>query len=462
MFEIDVASIPPEYWLCVILLVLTFIFVVRLRNELWAPPFIAVLGTVTAWYMVEPIYFEDFFYDFTSAAAGDAYRCLLVFLITLVAATPAMVRLFQPKLRTDDTSLRLQPDAVIPVIVGLWIVLLAFGIYRVEGDVIGALLPIEGRAGGNMWGRGAAEDAGATGFLVSTGAFLYVLVLSLFGLMLPLTRKAGLRVLLIACIVISWPYAFLQGSRNITLAVVVPGIACYLLISRAHPAMKFLVAIASFLLLDFAMKTIIEFRNVGFEAANFAEAEHAKHLGLNMASELTYITGFIQDGIMSISWGGGYLAEALNVIPRAIWPDKPLLGIDYAIARGFGGAQGDIGVVATLSTGIVGQGVLNFGLWFGPFVAGLLMSAWVGILTRLRYQGGAARIALFLIGLGLTFNLGRDITLLVLFPFLFGYIGVRILERYQRRKTMRDVLEGRALAVADRHLSTAAIGHYRR
>jgi hypothetical protein len=37
---------------------------------------------------------------------------------------------------------------------------------------------------------------------------------------------------------------------------------------------------------------------------------------------------------------------------------------------------------------------------------------------------------LFLLGLGLTFNMGRDITLLVLFPFVFGYIGIRIAERW--------------------------------
>jgi hypothetical protein len=33
--------------------------------------------------------------------------------------------------------------------------------------------------------------------------------------------------------------------------------------------------------------------------------------------------------------------------------------------------------------------------------------------------------------MGLTFNTGRDFTLLVLFPFLFGYIGVRLIEWYQ-------------------------------
>jgi hypothetical protein len=270
-------------------------------------------------------------------------------------------------------------------------------------------------------------------------------VLSLFGLLLPLTRQPGMRMLLIICILLSWPYAFLQGSRNITLAVVTPALAAYLLIGKRPPLIKFVFAIGAFFLLDLSMKAIIQFRNEGFGATNLGEVEQARHLGLNMASELVWITGFIQDGIMEPSYGWGYVKELLNIVPRALWAEKPLLGLEYAVARGFGGGQQDVGVFATLSTGVVGQGVLNFGTWLGPVAAALLMAAWVGILARLRDQGGVARTALFLVGLGLTFNLGRDITLLVLFPFVFGYIGVRILEARQKRKAER---ENRAIGAA--------------
>jgi hypothetical protein len=110
-----------------------------------------------------------------------------------------------------------------------------------------------------------------------------------------------------------------------------------------------------------------------------------------------------------------------------------LLGIDYAIARGFSnvgtGVSSDIGVVATISTGILGQAVLSFGVIFGPIFAAALMGLWVGILARFRAQGTALRRLLFLVGLGVTFNLGRDVTLLVLWPFVFCYVGIRLLER---------------------------------
>jgi len=166
---------------------------------------------------------------------------------------------------------------------------------------------------------------------------------------------------------------------------------------------------------------------------NWGDVESAQHDGLGMCSELIYTISFVNEGIMKIDFGAQYIFELANVIPRVIWPDKPLLGVDYAIARGFSsvgtGVKSDIGVIATISTGILGQAVLSFGTIFGPIFAATLMGLWVGILARFRVQGTALRRLLFLVGLGVTFNLGRDITLLVLWPFVFCYVGVRLLER---------------------------------
>ena len=139
---------------------------------------------------------------------------------------------------------------------------------------------------------------------------------------------------------------------------------------------------------------------------------------------------------MQIGYGMRYLEELANVIPRAIWADKPLVGVDYAVARGFGSDYVDVGVFATISTGVIGGGVLNFGRFWGPIGAGVLASMWVGLLTRFRVQRTSLRLALFLVGLGLTFNLGRDITLLVLWPMVFGYLGVRLTE-WQWQRTAR-------------------------
>jgi hypothetical protein len=46
----------------------------------------------------------------------------------------------------------------------------------------------------------------------------------------------------------------------------------------------------------------------------------------------------------------------VNPIPRGLWKDKPLIGIDYAIARGQGweAVDAQAGVGATISTGMIG------------------------------------------------------------------------------------------------------------
>jgi hypothetical protein len=50
------------------------------------------------------------------------------------------------------------------------------------------------------------------------------------------------------------------------------------------------------------------------------------------------------------------------------------------------------------------------------------------------------RLALFLVGMGLTLNTGRDFTLLVLFPFLFGYLGILVYETVTGKKPERAVV----------------------
>jgi hypothetical protein len=183
------------------------------------------------------------------------------------------------------------------------------------------------------------------------------------------------------------------------------------------------------------MRLIVTFRNFGFDTVQ--DLQDKGHAGLNMASELTYCIGFIRTGILNQTFGVGILQELGNIIPRAIWADKPLIGVDYAIARGFSGGSGDIGVVATISTGMIGQGVLEFGFIFGPIFSAALMGLWCAFLARLWAQGTILRACLFLFGIGLTFNLGRNITMFVLWPMALAYILVIIAEYFSRHRAAR-------------------------
>ena len=137
-----------------------------------------------------------------------------------------------------------------------------------------------------------------------------------------------------------------------------------------------------------------------------------------------------------------------------------MLGIDYAIWRGFGSGEKGLGVFATLSTGMIGGGVLNFGKWAGPLAAGLLLATWAALLSRWWLQRQSLlRLCLFMAGLGLTFNLGRDITLLVLWPVVFGYIFVRLIEKSSRAKS--SLGGGRAEAKKRRWNSVGGAGSNR-
>ena len=144
------------------------------------------------------------------------------------------------------------------------------------------------------------------------------------------------------------------------------------------------------------------------------------------------MNAYLDSGETSPAYGSRYLNELLNFIPRSIWPSKPMLGIDYAKWRGFESADSEdneLGVNTTVASGMIGGGVLNFGQIFGPVVAGILMALWTGLLIRWWEQRQSLlRLVLFMLGAGLTFNLGRDISMLVLWPVIFAYFFVRLTE----------------------------------
>ena len=108
-----------------------------------------------------------------------------------------------------------------------------------------------------------------------------------------------------------------------------------------------------------------------------------------------------------------------------------MLGIDYAKWRGFESDDDGLGVNTTVATGMIGGGVLNFGKIFGPIAAGILMALWAGLLIRWWEQRKSLlRLMLFMLGVALTFNLGRDISMLVLWPVIFAYFFVRLAEMW--------------------------------
>ncbi len=431
------------YTLASFLLIILGIEALIRKKITWKIPAIIVYTTVFIWYLTETIYTPENLTKFSSAILEDCYLQIILFLCGFRIFIPQLSKNFVIKLSSAYQLLTTSIDSarLLAYLSIIWLGLLMYGINRMNGDIFGALFPINARTGGNMWGRAAGAAAGSSGFIVSSASYIYILVCSFFGILLILQTQQHVKLINIILIVISWPYFILQGSRNLFLAVALPTVLSYALVSKQKWWIKIFILGASFLAINYILTLVIAYRNIGFASLlsgtsqSTASISEQKHLGLNMLEELGFINSFYQQGTLHIQYGGDYIAQFLNFVPRAIWPSKPLVGIDYAIARGFADSSKDIGVSTTVSTGLIGQGVVNFGPYFGPLAAAFLMASWASFLARLWSQRySPLRLCLFLAALGITFNLGREMTLLILWPIVFGYILVRFLENLNKKK----------------------------
>jgi hypothetical protein len=402
------------------------------RDQAWALPAAVLYLTIGAWYFADLFISPENYDQLPEESLNLGYGQVAWFLVVYRSLTPLLsARLTtnaHERFRSGLTAETLFAGAVV-----LWLALLSYGVNRMNGDLMASLFPLDARAGIKMWQRAAGADAGETGFLVSAASHMYVLVCASFGTWLFFLRSAIPRCLAVTLMAISWPYFLLSGTRNIFLAVSLPFFMTYLIFGRHQWWLRLTCLLAAFFMLNTAFLVVISHRNVGFRALFERDYDNQmidpdfRHRGLNMMQELCFANDFTR--VNGPAYGARYLDELLNVVPRAIWPSKPLLGIDYSAWRGYEGGNSDIAVTATISSGLIGGGVLNFGTLCGPLVSALLMSTWAGLLARWWSQRDSLlRYFLFIAGFGLTFNLGRDITLLVLWPIVFGYLITRVIE----------------------------------
>ena len=437
-----VTSEVTFYLAAAALLVLTVESCLKLLNGDSFSITLAVYVTVFGWYFVDPFLNPEQYTYIPSFLISQSYGQVLLFLIGFRFFMPVAQRWIVRRRTAGmwDTQ-RLAPEQVLKAAGAIWLFLLFIGIARMGGDVIGALIPVDSRAGATMWGRGAVASS-ATGFLIASAGYMYNAITAFLGVLIFFQRSALWRLVAGAMFVISLPYFLLEGARSHFLAVILPFIITYLFYGRHPLLIKVAVLAIAFFCLDNGFKLVTAFRGTGFR--DLLAAEHPYELvdedlrqsGLNMIQELCFANAYLESGAASPSYGGRYLNELLNVIPRVIWPSKPLVGIDYAKWRGLEDPNSDLGVSATISTGMIGGGILNFGPLFGPVAAGIIMALWTGLLIRWWQQRNSLlRLMLFMLGAGLTFNLGRDITLLVLWPVVFAYCFVRLIEIWTAKRS---------------------------
>jgi hypothetical protein len=456
---IELLSIlPVSFWVVILLLVGGSIATLRRLDDATSIPLLAVLGTTTAWYVGDAFY-NDYANNhakmFTPETLSGAWWQVAWFIIViLLTLRPLHEKLNGPLTLRKSGVMQLfkhgvgypeiqkQLNLLFTGCAIVWLTLFVIALIVLQSEIPYYLFPFLGYKA-NPWSHGRI-GSGFDAFSI-IAVYLQLLTTSMFGVVTALATTPRIRRLAMLFVLLSWPAFIFDRTRNSMLAMAVPAILSWVFLRlRGGMFKKVLVLLACFLVINTWMKFVIANRSSMSIVAAFQkkglslkQQEKVHNEGLNMFEELCWVSTFIDNGRYKINWGQRYFAELVNPIPRGLWHNKPLIGLDYAIARGHGDAndtQG--GVNTTISTGFIGQGVVNFGRVLGPAAAGILMSLWIVWLARLDltvHQLG--RLPLYSLGLILTFNLGRDITLITLYPFVFGALAIWFLEHYQLIKT---------------------------
>jgi hypothetical protein len=441
MFE-TLSILPFSFWVVILLIIAGGIFSFGRLNDGTGLPMLAVLGTVTAWYVGDAFY-NDYANNhailFSPEVLSSAWWQVAWFILVFLLATPFLHRKISAahltrrsgvlqlfKLGMDQPVIQKQINTLFVGCAGVWLVLLVIAIVKLQDQSVFYIFPFLGYQA-NPWEH-AQIGSGLDCFSI-VFEYLQLLSATMFGVVLALAANPRIRACALSLCIVSWPFFIFSRTRNQLLALIIPAILCWVFLRlRSRMWKKIAVLAMFFLVINVWMKFIIANRShtsitAAFQGGglNLAEQKKVHNEGLNMYEELCWISTFIENGRYRVNWGERYFAEMVNPVPRGLWKGKPLIGLDYAIARGHHITGPNGTVDTTISTGMIGQGVVNFGRVMGPAAAALLMGLWVVWLARFDLQVTEfGRLPLYALGLILTFNLGRDITLITLYPFIFG------------------------------------------
>ena len=451
-------NFPVSFYIAGAILGVGMLYGWTLRQKGIGLPMIVVLATVGAWYFIDALYndYAEYQLQLGNDILDSAWWQVTLFIFSFCIFSPFMHRWMNKNMLHERSHiLRLslkgglenayfqsKISAAFRIIAIAWLIIMALALFKTNFDFLGMFAPfLQGKA--QPWARG--RIGGGFDAFLSLAGYLHVMLVAGFGVILALSKEVRTRAAAGVIFLLSAPWFFLDRTRNTMLAIALPGLLAWVFL-RVKGGLFFRIGILVifFVLVDGWMRFVIQtrsgadialaFQEVGFSGVSEqVRTQKSKHEGLNMFEELAWTNYLILNKKFEPNWGSRYFAEMVNPIPRVLWPGKPLIGIDYAIARGQkweGASAKEAGVGATISTGMIGQGVVNFGPFFGILAAAFLMATWAAILARQDLKGEkTGRLLLYMVGMVLTFNLGRDITLITLYPFLFGFIMLVVFSR---------------------------------
>lgn len=460
--------LPIPYFFACLLATLLALRAWAERHSGWGLPMGAVIFTTSVWYLVDPVYndYETYVDEIGLPSLDAASWQICLFLTAFSFFTPAVSRKLAGPFVNRKSSVigairsgrfhfwknQVLLERLFVFVAVAWLLLMAVAMFRINFQFQGLFFPYLQGYRADPWARN--RIGGGIDAILSLASYFQLFLTASFGVFASILRRHNYRNIAIVLCFLAFPYYLIDRTRNTMLAILIPGLLSFVFLRLKSNTARFMVLTSAFFALSLWFAVVMAERSersiasVLTQGVDFEKASQTKHLGLNMFEELGWVNHFISEGSYNPNWGQRYFAELVNPIPRSLWPGKPLIGIDYAVARGQGGGSNAAGgVFATISTGMIGQGVVNFGIFVGPIAAAFLMALWVGVLARQDLDGRPSRMLLYVIGLILTFNLGRDITLITLYPFIFGYIAIRFWERYASAEM--DDLPSRATARFD-------------
>ncbi|MDC0302589.1 hypothetical protein OAL23_00300, partial [bacterium] len=383
---------PLPFFLSLVLALILVWFAWEGRREGWGLPSLMVIATVLVWYHGDGIYND---YTGYQAEVGNEalvagwwqvlwFLCVFGFLVKPVNhyfnqsyfryRSRVMLYYETNLLQAADTQRRI--DKVGSLLLLAWIILMVIALWRVEFNFVGLFAPYLSEKI-NPWARG--RMGGGVSAVLSLAGYVQILLTASFGALAAVARNPSTRVMALTVCALTLPFYFLDRTRNTMIAVMLPGLFSWVFFRLKIGLLgKGVVLLGAFMALNFWFGFVLANRNSGSISSQLGNkkalenAEDVHHSGLTMFSELGYMNYYFEKGTLKPNWGGRYFAELVNPVPRALWAGKPTAGLDYAIARGFGtsntsGSSG--GVFASISAGMIGQGILNFGVFFGPMAA---------------------------------------------------------------------------------------------
>lgn len=243
---------------------------------------------------------------------------------------------------------------------------------------------------------------------------MFVRAVAPFAFLLILDKSSSVLKRLFCLIVVAYPllYSLATGTRNSLFLGAAPLAA--VLYWKASPLAQRRMIYFLTIPLVYLTLTISAVMVAGRNAGEFSieEGSNVPYIGYEMFSPMLSIMTLVPEK-HDYLYGVSYWIQLINPIPRALWPDKPILetGLLLSILEGSIDERSGEAFLTT-SPGIIGEMYFNFG-WIGIILlsglGGWVVRSWDTLVDR--YSMFPAVMTVYSMGLAALFFFGRSLNI---------------------------------------------------